>query len=72
VKVDIVGEGAGLKGEGHALEYHLLIQAWGAEGSLAEAIDKCPERLALFLPDVEGYCSGLVQAAASKVNGKHV
>jgi len=25
VEVDIVGEGDALKGEGHALEYHLLI-----------------------------------------------
>jgi len=53
VELDVVGEGAGLKGEGHALEYHLLIQVWGAKGSLAEAIDKCSERLALFLPDAE-------------------
>jgi len=52
VKVDVVGEGAGLKGEGHALEYHLLIQVCSAKGSLAEAIDKCPERLALFLLDI--------------------
>ena len=25
VEVDIVGEGTGLKGEGHALDYHLLV-----------------------------------------------
>ena len=53
VEVDVVGEEAGLKSEGHALEYHLLIEVWGAKGSLAEAIDKCPERLALFLLDAE-------------------
>ena len=68
MKVDVVGEEAGLKGEGHALEYHFLVEVWGAKGSLAEAIDECPERLTLFLPDVEeGYCSSLVRAAASKV-----
>jgi len=73
VEVDVVGEGAGLKGEGHALENHLLIEVWGAKGSLAEAIDKCPERLTLFLPDAEeGYCSSLVWAATSEVSGKHV
>jgi len=26
VEVNIIGEGAGLEGEGHALEYHLLIE----------------------------------------------
>jgi len=73
MEVDVVGEGAGLKGEGHALEYHLLVKVWGAKGSLAEAIDKCPERLTLFLPDTEeGYCGSLVWAAASKVSCKHV
>ena len=45
MKVDIVGEGAGLKGGGHALEYHFLVEVWGAKGSLAEAIDECPRPL---------------------------
>jgi len=73
VEVNIIGEGAGLEGEGHALEYHLLIEVWGAKGSLAEAIDKCPERLSLFLPDAEEwYCSSLMWAAASEVSGEHV
>jgi len=53
MEVDVVGERAELKGEGHALEYHLLIEVWGAKGGLTEAINKCPECLALFLPDVE-------------------
>jgi len=73
VEVDVVGEGVRLKGEDHALEYHLLIEVWGAKGSLAEAIDKCQKRLALFLPDAEEwYCSSLVRAAASEISGKHV
>jgi len=73
MKVDVVGEGVGLQGEGHALEYHFLVEVWGAKGSLAESIDECLERLTLFLPDVnEGYCSSLVWAAASKVSCKHV
>jgi len=25
VKVDVIGEGAGFKSEGHALKYHLLV-----------------------------------------------
>jgi len=53
VEVDVIGEGAGLKGEGHALEYHLLIKVWGAKGNLGESINKCQERLTLFLPDAE-------------------
>jgi len=51
VKVDIVGEGAGLEGKGHTLEDHFLVEVWGAKGCLTEMIDKCPERLTLFLPD---------------------
>ena len=42
-----------MKGEGHALEYHLLIKVWGAKGSLAESINKGPEHLARFLPNAE-------------------
>ena len=42
-------------------------------GSLAKAIDECPKRLALFLPDAdEGDCSSLVWAAASKMSCEHV
>jgi len=73
MKVDVVGEGAGLQGEGHALENNFLVEVWGAKGSLAEAIDECPERLTLFLPDAEeGDCSSLVWATASKMSCKHV
>ena len=50
MEVDIVGEGAGLKDEGHALEDHFLVEVWGAKGCLTETINKCPERLTLFLP----------------------
>jgi len=53
MEVDIVGEGAGLKGEGHALEKHFLVEVWGAKGCLTETINKCPERLTLFLPDAK-------------------
>jgi len=42
-----------LKSEGHALEYHFLVEVWGAEGSLTESINKCLERLTLFLFDTE-------------------
>jgi len=52
VQVD-VGEGAGLKSRGHALKYHFLVEVWCAKGSLAEMINKCPERLVSFLSDVE-------------------
>ena len=37
----------------YVLEYRLLIEVWGAKGSLAESINKCPKCLALFLPDAE-------------------
>jgi len=73
MKVDVVGEGVELTGEGHVLEYHFLVEVWGAKDNLAEAIDECPERLTLFLPDAEeGNCSSLVRAAASKVSCTHV
>ena len=68
MKVDVVGEGAGLKGEGHILENHFLVEVWGAKGSLAEAIDECPKRLTLFLPNAEeGDCSSLMWAATSEM-----
>ena len=51
VEVDIVGEGAGLKGKDHALEDHFLVEVWGAKGCLTETINECPERLTLFLHD---------------------
>jgi len=38
VEVDVVGKGAGLQGKCHALEYHLLIEVWGAKSWLTEAI----------------------------------
>ena len=73
MKVDVVGEGVGLKGEGHALEDHFLVEVWGAKGGLAEAINKCPEWLTLFLPDAEeGDRSSLMWAAASKMSCEHV
>ena len=73
MKVHVVGEGAKLKGEGHALENHFLVEVWGAKGGLAEAIDECPERLTLFLPNAdEGDCSSLVWVATSKMSCKHV
>jgi len=73
MEVDVVGEGAELKGEDHALENHFLVEVWGAKGSPAEAIDECPERLTLFLSDAkEGDCSSLVWEAASKMSCKHV
>jgi len=73
MKVDVVGEEVGLKGVGHALENHFLVEVWGAKGSLAKAIHECSERLTLFLLDVEeGDCSSLVWAAASKMSCKHV
>jgi len=57
-----------LKGESHALENHILVEVWGAKGYLTEAINKCPERLTLFLPDAEeGDCSSLMCAAASEM-----
>jgi len=42
-----------LKNEGHALEYHFLVEVWGAEGSLTESINKFLEHLALFLSNAE-------------------
>jgi len=42
-----------LKSKGRALEYHFLVEVWGAEGSLTESINKFSERLALFLSDVD-------------------
>jgi len=73
IKVDVVGEGVELKGKGHALENHFLVEVWGAKGSLAEAVDECPECLTLFLLDAEeGDCSSLMWAAASKMGCKHV
>jgi len=65
VKVDIVGEGAGLEGECHTLEDHFLVEVWGTKGCLTETIDKCLERFTLFLPYAqEGNCSSLMWAAA--------
>jgi len=73
MKVDVVGGGAGLEGEGHTLENHFLVEVWGAKGSLAEAVDECPKRLTLFLPDAEeGDRGSLMWAAASKVSCEHV
>jgi len=51
IEVDIVGEGVGLKGEGHALENHFLVEVWGVKGCLTETINKCLERFILFLLD---------------------
>jgi len=68
VEVDIVGEGVGLEGKGHTLKDHFLVEVWGTKGCLTETIDKCPERLTLFLPNAqEGDCSGLMWAAASEM-----
>ena len=53
VQVDVVGEGAGLKSEGHALKYHFLVEVWSGKGSLTESINECPKRLALFLSDAD-------------------
>ena len=53
VKVDIVGEGSGLQGEGHALEYHLLVKVWCAEGGFAEAVDECSEWFVGLLSDAQ-------------------
>ena len=53
MKVDIVGEGSGLQGEGHALEYHLLVKVWCAEGGLAEAVDECSEWFVGLLSDAQ-------------------
>jgi len=73
MKVDVVGEGTGLKGEGHTLENHFLVEVWSAKGSLVEAIDECPKRFTLFLPNVEeGDDSSLMWAAASKMSCEHV
>jgi len=73
MKVDFVGEGAGLEGEGHTLENHFVVEVWGAKGSLAEAVDECPKRLALCLPDAEeGDRGSLMWAAVSKVSCEHV
>jgi len=73
MKVDVVGEGVELKDEGHTLENHFLVEVWGANGSLVEAIDECPKRLTLFLPNAEeGDYSSLMSAAASKMSCEHV
>ena len=53
VQVDVVGEGAGLESEGHALKNHFLVEVWCAKGSLAETINECPERVVSFLSDAE-------------------
>jgi len=49
VEVDVVGEGAGLQGKCHALEYHLLVEVWGAKSCLTEVIYERSEWFALFL-----------------------
>jgi len=53
VQVDVVGEGAGFKSEGHALKYHFLVEVWCAKGNLTESINECPKCLVLFLSDTE-------------------
>ena len=53
VKVDVVSEGSGLQGEGHALEYHFLVKVWCAEGCFAEAVDECSERFIRLLSDAQ-------------------
>ena len=73
MKVDVVGGGAGLEGEGHTLENHFLVKVWGAKGSLAEAVDEWPKWLTMFLPDAEeGDRGSLMWAAASKVSCEHM
>jgi len=44
MQVNVVGEGVGLKSEGHALKYHFLVEVWCAKGSLTESINECPKR----------------------------
>ena len=69
MKVDVVGEGDGLKGEGHALENHFLVEVWGAKGIFAEAVNKCLERLNLFLPTTEDRdYSSLMRTTASEMS----
>ena len=73
MEVDVVGEGAGLQGECHALEDHLLVEMWCAKSYFTEAIYERSEWFALFLFNAqEGDCGGLVWAAASEVGGEHV
>jgi len=49
VEIDVVGEGAGLQGKGHALRDHLLIEVWCTKGCLIEAIYERSEWFVLFL-----------------------
>ena len=73
MEVDIVGEGVGLQGKCHALEYHLLVEVWGAKRCLTEAIYECFEWFALFLSNAqEEDCGSLVWTAASEMGGEHV
>jgi len=53
VKVDVVSEGSGLQGEGHALEYHFLVKVWCAEGCFTEAVDECSEWFVGLLSDAQ-------------------
>ena len=53
VKVDVVSEGSGLQGEGHALEYHFLVKVWCAKGCFTEAVDECSEWFIGFLSDAQ-------------------
>jgi len=73
VQVDVIGEGARFKSEGHALKYHFLVKVWCAKGSLTESSNECPEHLILFLSDAEErYCCSLMWATVGEVSGKHV
>jgi len=49
VEVDVVGEGVGLQGKCHALEYHLLVEVWDAKSCFTEAIYERSEWFALLL-----------------------
>ena len=73
MEVDVVGEGAGLQGECHALEDHLLVEMWGAKSYFTEAIYERSEWFALFLSNAkEVDCGSLVWAAASEIGREHM
>jgi len=52
-KIDVFSKRIRFQCKDHALQDHLLGEVWHPEGGLTETIYKGPERLILFLSDVE-------------------
>jgi len=73
VEVDVIGEGARLWGECHALEDHFLVEVWGAKSCLTEMIYERSEWFTFFLSNAhEGDYGSLMWAAASEMGGEHM